>query len=42
MIEKTIRNYLKDELKVPVYLETPKDIPDKYIVIEKNTKKRGK
>lgn len=35
MIEKTIRNYLKDELKVPVYLETPKDIPDKYIVIEK-------
>ena len=35
MIEKTIRNYLKDELKVPVYLETPKSIPDKYIVIEK-------
>ena len=35
MIEKTIRDYLKDELKVPVYLETPKNIPDKYIVIEK-------
>jgi hypothetical protein len=35
MIEKTIRDYLKDELKVPVYLETPKSIPDKYIVIEK-------
>lgn len=35
MIEKTILDYLNDNLEVPVYMETPESIPDKYCIIEK-------
>ena len=36
MIEKIILDYLKNELDVPVYMETPaKHIPLRYVVIEK-------
>lgn len=35
MIEKTILDFLEDELDVPVYMEEPKDIPATYILIEK-------
>lgn len=36
MIEETLLNYLAQELApVPVYMETPEDIPEKYYMIEK-------
>ncbi len=35
MIEATIRNYLEEKLKLPVYLEHEKIMPDKYIMIER-------
>ena len=35
MIEKTIIEYLESKLLVSVYAETPVDVPEKYIVIQK-------
>lgn len=36
MIEKTLLDYLTEELApIPVYLETPEQIPEKYYLIEK-------
>ena len=35
MIEKIILDYLDQELSVPVYMERPADLPDKYVLIEK-------
>lgn len=35
MIEKMVRDYLGDELKIPVYLEYPTKISEKFILIEK-------
>ncbi len=35
MIELTILNYLKHELKVPVYMEEPKNPPEAYVLLEK-------
>ena len=37
MIEKTIYDYLTDELNVPVHLERPVDIPDAYVLIERTS-----
>lgn len=35
MIEKTVLDYLTENLTVPVYMEVPEDVPATYIVIEK-------
>lgn len=36
MIEKTVLDYLSAQLSpVPVYMETPEDPPEKYVLIEK-------
>lgn len=35
MIEKTVLDYLKSALDVPVYMEEPKDKPDSFVVLEK-------
>ena len=40
MIEFTVRDYLKDRLNVPVYLELPKDHGDSYVLIEKTGSSR--
>lgn len=37
MIEKTVLDYLDDELPVPVYMEVPEYPPKEYIVIEKTS-----
>lgn len=35
MIEETVKNYLETVLEgIPVYLETPKDMPEKFIVFQ--------
>ena len=34
MIEKIILNYLKSVLDCPVYMEEPKDKPDKFVLIQ--------
>ena len=35
MIELTVLNYLTEELDVPVYMETPEEIPESYVLIQK-------
>ena len=35
MIEKTILDYLDQNLSVPVYMERPANPPEKYVIIEK-------
>lgn len=35
MIEKTMLDYLDNELNVPVYMERPADPPNQYVLIEK-------
>lgn len=35
MIELTVLNYLSEELDVPVYMETPEDVPESYVLIQK-------
>lgn len=35
MIELTVLNYLSEELDVPVYMETPEEIPESYVLIQK-------
>ena len=35
MIEKVVRDYLVDEVTVPVVLEVPETIPEKFYVLEK-------
>lgn len=41
MIEETVKNYLETVIEdIPVYLETPKDMPEKFIVFQ--TIDRGK
>ena len=35
MIEETLINYLESSLTVPVYMEIPVDMPEKFIVLEK-------
>lgn len=35
MIEITVRQYLADKLKLPVYLEHEKNMPESYIMLEK-------
>ena len=35
MIEEIIRNYLLQNMSVPVYADVPADPPDKYVVIER-------
>ena len=35
MIELTVLNYLTEELDVPVYMETPEDIPESYVLVQK-------
>lgn len=35
MIEKTVLDYLSDELSVTVYMEVPEDVPASYVIIEK-------
>ena len=35
MIEKTVLDYLNNELSVPVYMEKPADPPAEYVLIEK-------
>lgn len=35
MIEKTVLDYLTDELTVPVYMEVPEDVDASYVIIEK-------
>lgn len=35
MIEKTILDYLRDQLEIPVYMEEPYDVPATYILLEK-------
>lgn len=37
MIEKTIRLYLESELNIPVYMESPKDAPEEFILLEKTS-----
>ena len=37
MIEKSIYNYLKTEQDIGVYLERPKDPPERYYLIEKTS-----
>lgn len=34
MIEVTLRQYLEDELSVPVVMEVPKSIPSEYILLQ--------
>ena len=36
MIELTVLNYLSEKLTVPVYMETPEEIPESYVLIAKN------
>ena len=35
MIEKTILDYLNQELSVPVYMERPEDPPERFVLLEK-------
>lgn len=35
MIELTVLNYLTSELNVPVFMETPENIPESYVLVEK-------
>lgn len=35
MIELTVLNYLTEELDVPVFMETPEEIPESYVLIQK-------
>lgn len=35
MIELTVLNYLTEELDVPVCMETPEDIPESYVLVQK-------
>ncbi len=35
MIELTVLNYLTEELDVPVYMETPENIPESYVLVQK-------
>lgn len=35
MIEKVVRDFLAQRLNVPVYTETPEEIPQRYVIIEK-------
>lgn len=35
MIELTVLNYLTEELDVPVYMETPEEIPESYVLVQK-------
>lgn len=35
MIEKTVKDYLKKTLSLPVFLEKRPDLPKKYVLIEK-------
>lgn len=41
MIEKTILDYLASSLEVPVYMEVPKDPPERYVIIEKTGSSRS-
>lgn len=34
MIQVAVKNYLKDRLKIPVYLEEPKTKPSEYVTVE--------
>ena len=35
MIEIVVKDFLTEKLSVPVFMEEPEDIPEKYIIIEK-------
>lgn len=35
MIEIVVREYLTKNLSVPVYMEEPEEIPEKYVILEK-------
>lgn len=35
IIEGTIRDYLEDQLDVPVYMEKPPTVEDSYVIVEK-------
>ena len=35
MIELTVLNYLNEELDVPVCMETPEEIPESYVLVQK-------
>lgn len=35
MIEKIVLDYLTSELSVPVYMERPEHVPEKYVIVEK-------
>lgn len=35
MIEVVLADYLKEHLTVPVYMEIPENMPDKFVVLEK-------
>lgn len=35
MIEKTVLDYLSNELSVPVYMEVPENPPSSYVIIQK-------
>lgn len=36
MIETTVLDYLNQKLPVPVYMEIPDDIPDRFVVLRKS------
>ena len=40
MIEKTLLDYLKTEISVPVRLETPEDPPASYVILQKTGSRR--
>lgn len=40
IIEKKIREYLKSKLNIPVYLEEPKEKPEKYLLVMKTGSSR--
>lgn len=40
MIEKIILDYLTSKLTIPVYMETPEDVPQEYVLIEKTGSSR--
>ena len=37
MIEKTILDYLNDQLEVSCYMERPKDCPEQFVVLERTS-----
>ena len=35
IVEAVVRNYLEEELKLPVFLEHEKNMPEQYVMIER-------